>query len=104
MGVPTLTLTGDTLLARQGASLLSAAGLYDWIANDREGYIQKAVMFATDVKGLEELRAGLRERVLASPLFDARRFARNFENALWGMWGDYQKSSQPFLFCSKGTP
>lgn len=28
----------------------------------------------------------VRQQVLASPLFDAPRFARNFEVALWGMW------------------
>ncbi|MGC2047796.1 MAG: tetratricopeptide repeat protein, partial [Gallionella sp.] len=36
MGVPTLTLAGDTLLSRQGASLLTAAGLSDWIAASSE--------------------------------------------------------------------
>jgi protein O-GlcNAc transferase len=32
----------------------------------------------------------LRQQVLASPLFDAPRFARNFEDALWGMWHTFQ--------------
>jgi len=86
MGVPTLTLAGDTLLSRQGASLLTAAGLSDWIANDKGDYIAKAIEFASDVPGLAALRAGLREKVKMSPLFDAARFARNFEDVLWGMW------------------
>jgi protein O-GlcNAc transferase len=86
MGVPTLTLAGDTLLSRQGASLLTAAGLRDWIATSREDYINRAVAFASDLPRLDALRAGLREQVLASPLFDAPRFARNFVDALWGMW------------------
>ena len=90
MGVPTLTLAGDTLLARQGASLLSAAGLEQWIANSKEEYVAKAVALASDLADLAALRAGLREQVLASPLFDAPRFARNFEDALWGMWQRYQ--------------
>jgi protein O-GlcNAc transferase len=93
MGVPTVTLAGDTLLARQGASLLSAAGLRDWIAHDLEQYIEKAVGFASDTAGLSKLRAGLREKVLKSPLFDAKRFARNFEKALWKMWDDYSEGS-----------
>lgn len=86
MGVPTLTLAGDTLLARQGASLLTAAGLGDWVATSVADYIDKAVVLSGDLPKLAKLRAGLREQVSASPLFDAKRFARNFEAALWGMW------------------
>jgi predicted O-linked N-acetylglucosamine transferase (SPINDLY family) len=86
MGVPTLTLAGDTLLARQGASLLTAAGLGDWVATSVADYIDKALAVADDLPKLATLRAGLREQVSASPLYDAKRFARNFEAALWGMW------------------
>ena len=86
MGVPTLTLAGDTLLARQGASLLMAAGLKDWVATSVADYVDKAVTLAGDLPRLAALRAGLREQVSTSPLFDAPRFARNLENALWGMW------------------
>jgi protein O-GlcNAc transferase len=86
MGVPTVTLAGDTLLSRQGASLLNAAGLGDWVASSVEDYIDKATALVNDLTKLAALRAGLRERVSASPLFDTRRFARNFEDALWGMW------------------
>ena len=87
MGVPTLTLAGDRLLARQGASLLTAAGLDEWVAEDIENYIAKAIAFAGNLPKLAELRAGLRQQVLASPMFDAPRFAKNFENAVWGMCG-----------------
>ncbi len=86
MGVPTLTLAGDTLLARQGASLLNVTGLEEWIATTEAEYISKAVTLAGDLSKLADLRAGLRERVRLSPLFDAPRFARSFETALWGMW------------------
>src|SRR5574340_155957 len=86
MGVPTLTLAGDSLLARQGASLLTAAGLEEWVATSKEEYIAKAIALASDKPKLAALRAGLRQQVVASPLFDAPRFARNFEDALWGMW------------------
>jgi predicted O-linked N-acetylglucosamine transferase (SPINDLY family) len=86
MGVPTLTLAGETLLARQGASLLTAAGLPDWITNGEDDYVAKAIHFASDLPKLTILRAGLREQVRTSPLFDAPRFAKNLEDALWEMW------------------
>jgi len=90
MGVPTLTLAGDSLLARQGASLLTAAELEEWIATSKDDYIAKAITLADDLQKLAALRKGLRKQVLSSPLFDAPRFARNFENALWGMWQRHQ--------------
>jgi predicted O-linked N-acetylglucosamine transferase (SPINDLY family) len=86
MGVPTVTLAGDRLIGRQGASLLSAAGLADWVAHSPQQFVQIAVARANDLPALAALRASLRDRVLASPLFDAPRFARNLEDALWGMW------------------
>lgn len=86
MGVPTLTLAGDTLLARQGASLMTAAGLPEWVATSEEDYVERAIAFSSDTAALAALRAGLRQQVLASPLFDAARFARHLENALWDMW------------------
>jgi protein O-GlcNAc transferase len=95
MGVPTLTLAGVALLARQGAGVLTAAGLGDWVATGATDYIAKAVVLAKDLPGLAALRAGLREQVSASPLFDAQRFARNFEAALWGMWQARIQSNAP---------
>jgi protein O-GlcNAc transferase len=86
MGVPTLTLAGDSLLSRQGASMLTAAGLEGWVTTSEADYIDKAVALVGDLSKLAALRAGLREQVRASPLYDAKRFARNFETALWGMW------------------
>jgi len=86
MGVPTLTLAGNTLLSRQGASLLTCVGLEEWVVGDVEEYVAKAVSLAGDIDRLAQLRAGLREQVLASPLFDAPRFAANLEDALHEMW------------------
>jgi protein O-GlcNAc transferase len=93
MGVPTLTLLGDRLISRQGASLLMAAGLSEWIAASETDYVAKAIAIAGDLPKLAALRAGLRQQVLASPLLDASRFARHFEEALWGMWRKWCEKS-----------
>lgn len=86
MGVPTLTLSGGTMIARQGAAMLTCVGLYDWIASDEADYVAKAVSQASDLDGLAVLRRTLRSRSLASTLFDAPRFVRNLENAFRAMW------------------
>lgn len=93
MGVPTLTLAGDTLIARQGASMLNAAGLAGWVADNASDYIHKALSYCADLTNLAKLRTGLRTQVLASPLFDGQRFANNMEKVILEMWEEYSKSS-----------
>lgn len=86
MGVPVVTRAGDRLLSHQGETIARNAGLADWIAADDEAYLRKAVAAAADLGALASLRAGLRDRVAASPLFNAPRFAAHFAEALHGMW------------------
>lgn len=86
MGVPVLTLAGERFVARQGVGLMTNAGLPDWVATDADDYVQRAIQHAADLPRLAALRAGLRSQVLASPVFDAPRFARSFRAALRGMW------------------
>ena len=86
MGVPVLTMEGKSFLSRQGVGLLMNAGLPEWIAKDTEDYVSKAVSLSRDRACLAMLRANLRQQVLASPVFDAERFAIHFEEALRGMW------------------
>lgn len=93
MGVPVLTLAGSDFLSRQGVGLMTAAGLPDWIASDADDYVAKAVNHASNAAELSCLRQRLRSQVLASPLFDARAFAHDFEDALYGMWKIRQESA-----------
>ena len=86
MGVPVLTLAGGQFLARQGVGLLMNAGLPEWVATDQDDYVARAVSHASNLECLASLRNRLRQQVLASPIFDAPRFARHFETALRGMW------------------
>jgi protein O-GlcNAc transferase len=92
MGVPVLTLKGDRFLSHLGESIAFNAGLSDWIAQDTDDYVNKAVQFASDIEQLAQLRNSLRQYLQKSPLFDTSRFANNFENALWGMWNQHSKN------------
>lgn len=86
MGVPVITKRGDRFLSHVGESIAHNAGLSEWIAADDHDYVSKAVACVSDLDRLANLRAGLREQVLGSPLFDAANFARQFKEAIWGMW------------------
>jgi protein O-GlcNAc transferase len=89
MGVPTVTLPGDTFSSRHSASHLSNAGLADWVAGDLDGYIRLAISKASDQGALAELRRELRSRVKASPLCDAPRFGASLAAGLRAAWRDW---------------
>ncbi len=93
MGVPVLTRTGDRFLSRVGETIMRNAGLHDWLAEDEDDYVARAVRVTSNLDRLARLRGGLRAQVLASPLFDADRFARHFEAAMSGMWAKWLSAS-----------
>lgn len=92
MGIPVLTMTGRSLLERQGLGLLANAGLPDWIAEDSDDYVARAIEYASNTQRLATIRKELRQKVLESPIFDAKRFADNFETALREMWTNWCRS------------
>ena len=85
MGVPVVTLKGERFISHNGQTIAHNAGQANWVANDANDYVRLALEVASDLEKLARVRAGLRAQVLASPLFDAPRFARNFEAAMLAM-------------------
>jgi len=96
MGVPTLTISGDTLLARQGASMMSCVALQSWVVEDEAQYISRAVYYAAHLEQLVDLRCKLREQVSSTALFDAVQFSKQLEEAMQGMWS-YRVKESGFL-------
>jgi predicted O-linked N-acetylglucosamine transferase (SPINDLY family) len=86
MGVTVVTLKGNAHVARTGASLLTAAGLPDWIAADEESYVRIAVDAATMGMRSVEQREALQRQLSASQLCDAPSFVRRLEAAYRTMW------------------
>ena len=89
MGVPVVTLAGQTHVSRVGVSLLSCVGLPELIAQSAEEYVSIAVGLANDLPRLSELRRTLRSRMRQSPLMDAERFARDIEAAYRQAWRNW---------------
>jgi predicted O-linked N-acetylglucosamine transferase (SPINDLY family) len=86
MGVPVVSLVGNTHPQRMGASLLGAIGLDDLVARSREEYVRIAVALARDEHRRAELRSTLRSRFGASSLRDEREFVRGFETVVRDAW------------------
>jgi predicted O-linked N-acetylglucosamine transferase (SPINDLY family) len=80
MGVPVITRVGRTVVGRAGWSQLNNLGLQSLAAFDDASFVEKSVATANDLGALAKLRNGLRERMRASALMDAARFAAAMES------------------------
>lgn len=93
MGLPTVTLAGQMHAGRVGVSLMTNAGLPDWIAQNSDDYVAVAARMAADLPRLAALRAGLRSRMAESPVMDAQGLTRHIESAYRTMWQDYCRTA-----------
>jgi protein O-GlcNAc transferase len=94
MGVPVITLSGNTHASRVGTSILSNVGLPNLIARTPNEYIQIAVALANNRQELQRMRESLREKTAASPLTDAKRFTASLENCYLNMWQKWCNSNR----------
>ena len=88
LGIPYVTLSGNYVYANMGRQYLHYVGLADLVAEDEAAYVAKTVALARDVPRLKELRATLRQRLIASKITDAAGFAPRFEALLERLWHD----------------
>jgi predicted O-linked N-acetylglucosamine transferase (SPINDLY family) len=89
MGVPVITLAGAAPLGRIGVSLLGQLGLDAFVARDHDEYVAIAQRCAEDTAALAQVRAGLRQKMRASPLMDEQGFIEELEAAYRAMWRDW---------------
>ena len=95
MGVPVLSLVGKHHAGRVGASLLSAAGLPEWLADTHDSFVAMAQVLAADLARLRALREGLRSQLAGAPLCDAVGFVRRLDDALCQAWDSSAQAGQP---------
>jgi len=89
MGVPTITLEGQHFVGRVGVSLLGAVQLNNFVAQTESSYIDIAKDLTSNLKTLEKLRYGLRDKLYNSPLCKGKPYAESVEIAYRTMWQDW---------------
>jgi predicted O-linked N-acetylglucosamine transferase (SPINDLY family) len=86
MGVPVISLAEKRFLTRAGLSLLSAAGVPEFVARTRADYIHIAAELGRDPDKLADIRTNLRARLKASPLTNEKSFTRHLEGLYRDAW------------------
>ena len=98
MGVPVLTLTGSATALSHSGGIQRRAGLSDWVADDPEQFVRRAVNWAGRLDELAELRAGMRDRLASSLLRQPDVVAKGFEAASRAMWRRWCAGKRPEHF------
>jgi predicted O-linked N-acetylglucosamine transferase (SPINDLY family) len=89
MGVPVVTLAGETVVSRGSFSALSNVGLGDLAGRDADAFVKIAVALANDLPRLGELRRTLRDKLRNSPAANPQKMSRSLETAyrqIWKAW------------------
>ena len=86
MGVPVLTVAGQSMVSRQAAAVLNAAGHSEWICNSRNELCNKAVELLSDSEKLAQTRQHLRGDLRKSQLLDHADMAKELEKTFRIWW------------------
>lgn len=94
-GLPVITRLGVAFAGRVAASLLSAAGLPDLIAQNSGDYEKLALDLALRPEALARIKSRLESNKRSCPLFDTERYTRNIESAYTEMWNKHELGLGP---------
>ncbi len=94
-GLPLLCCAGRTFTSRVAASLLTAAGLPELVAENLQEYEDLAVHLSEAPSELESLRRRLRRAHQPGSAFDSTRLVRNLERAFEEMWRIFRTGQRP---------
>jgi predicted O-linked N-acetylglucosamine transferase (SPINDLY family) len=87
MGVPVVTIAGNTVVSRQTVSALTNIGLVDELAfHAVDAYVAGAIALATDTSRIAAIRSEIRARFAASALCQPEQFTRDLEALFRSMW------------------
>jgi len=92
-GLPIVTCVGETLASRIAGSQLHAIGLPELVTESFADYETLALKLATQPALLKSYRDRLTANRNSHPLFNMAAYARDFEDAMERVWGDYAGSA-----------
>ncbi len=99
MGVPVVTLAGDTPVSRCGVAVLRPIGLVEYIASSKKQYVEIAIAAAKNPSMLAKTRTDLRNRIRANSAQNPLVITKNVEGfyrAAWEAWCNGRKLSGDF--------
>jgi len=79
VGVPILTLKGQSFASRVASSILTNVGLESLITANNKDYENKAIFLANNIQEMTNLKEHLKNKVNTNKLFDSKTFTKDLE-------------------------
>ena len=93
MGVPVLTLEGDTALSKVGMAIMSGLGLPQFCCATQQDYVDHAVRLASQRPELAAVRQSLRGQMAALTQALTTQVTQYLETALEKCWAEYREEN-----------
>ena len=91
MGVPVLTMRGHNFTSRCGESININCDMKNFIAQNKNDYIEKAINLTKNINYLKNLKKNLRNKAINSSLFKSKEFSKTFYMELKKVWNEKLK-------------
>jgi len=89
MGIPLVTRVGQQFAARNSYTMMMNAGLTEGIAWTDEEYVEWGIRLGKDAELRQQISWKLRQSRQTAPLWNAKQFTRDMEDAYEQMWANY---------------
>ena len=94
MCVPILTISGKSFLSKCSSSINLNLNLSDWNCFNKDEYVTKAKLFASDINKLSLIKKNLIFNREKNKIFNNKLYADNFYNLLKEVWQKYLNSKK----------
>jgi predicted O-linked N-acetylglucosamine transferase (SPINDLY family) len=94
MGIPMVTQVGQQFAARNSYTFMLNAGIEEGIAWNAEEYVEWGIKLGLDRDLRMQIREKLRLGRTTAPVWNAKQFTLDMEQAYREMWAIYQEQSQ----------
>ena len=94
MGIPMVTQVGQQFAARNSYTFMLNAGITEGIAWNQQEYIEWGVKLGLDRDLRDKIAGKLRSGRATAPIWNAKQFTLDMEQAYRDMWAKYQEQQQ----------
>ncbi|WP_310422544.1 O-linked N-acetylglucosamine transferase, SPINDLY family protein [Chamaesiphon sp. VAR_48_metabat_135_sub] len=94
MGIPMVTQVGEQFAARNSYTFMLNAGIEEGIAWSEQEYIDWGIKLGLDRELRDKIQGKLRSGRTTAPIWNAKQFTLEMEQAYRQMWAKYQEQSK----------